>query len=74
MHTGDMKGVDSMLFAQALTLQATFRTRLRRAVLNAGEYMSATDAYLRLALKAQGQCRATLETLARIKNRALSLS
>jgi hypothetical protein len=33
-----------------------------------GEYMDATETYLRLALKAQGQCRATLETLAVIKN------
>jgi hypothetical protein len=33
-----------------------------------GEYMNAAETYLRLALKAQGQCRATLETLAVIKN------
>ncbi len=30
--------------------------------------MNAAELYLRLALKAQGQCRATLETLAVIKN------
>jgi hypothetical protein len=36
--------------------------------MNAGEYMDATDRYMRLALKAQSQCRATLETLAEIKN------
>ena len=30
--------------------------------------MNAMDRYLRLALKAQSQCRATLETLATIKN------
>jgi hypothetical protein len=40
----------------------------RRAALNMGEYMYAAETYLRLALKAQGQCRATLETLAVIKN------
>jgi hypothetical protein len=33
-----------------------------------GEYIDAADRYMRLALKAQGQCRATLETLAAIKN------
>lgn len=33
-----------------------------------GEYLNATDTYLRLALKAQAQCRATLQTLAEIKN------
>ena len=68
MHSGDMKGIESMLFAQALTLQATFTALSRRAASNAGEYIGATDTYLRLALKAQGQCRATLETLANIKN------
>ena len=68
MHNGDLKGIESMLFAQALTLQATFTALSRRAAANAGEYMGATDTYLRLAFKAQGQRRATLETLANIKN------
>ena len=40
----------------------------RRAAANMGEYLPATETYLRLALKAQSQCRATLETLAAIKN------
>jgi hypothetical protein len=68
MQRGDMSQVESMLFAQALTLQAAFTTLSRRAAMNTGEFMGATDTYLRLALKAQGQCRATLETLANIKN------
>lgn len=33
-----------------------------------GEYLDASERYLRLALKAQNQCRSTLETLAAIKN------
>jgi hypothetical protein len=33
-----------------------------------GEYVDAADTYMRLALRAQSQCRATLETLAAIKN------
>lgn len=68
MHTGDMRDIESMLFTQSLTLQATFTALSRRAAANLGEHMGATDTYLRLALKAQGQCRATLETLANIKN------
>ena len=68
MHSGDMKCIESMLFTQALTLQATFTALSRRAAANSGEHMGATDTYLRLGLKAQGQCRATLETLANIKN------
>ena len=33
-----------------------------------GEYIGAMESYLRLALKAQAQCRATIETLADMKN------
>jgi len=33
-----------------------------------GEYVDAADTDMRLALRAQSQCRATLETLAAIKN------
>ena len=33
-----------------------------------GEYLEAFEAYLKLALRAQSQCRATLETLAEIKH------
>ncbi len=33
-----------------------------------GEYIQAAETYMRLALKAQAQCRATLEALATIKS------
>lgn len=65
---GDIRSVESMLYGQAMTLQTIFTNLAQRAALNAGEYLNATDTYLRLALKAQAQCRATLETLAEIKN------
>lgn len=68
MQAGDMKRAEAMLFGQAHALQSIFVTLARRAASNMGEYLSATETYLRLALKAQGQCRATLETLATIKN------
>lgn len=32
-----------------------------------GEHLNATETYLRMALKAQAQCRSTLETLAEVK-------
>lgn len=35
-----------------------------------GEYLDAAETYMHLGLKAQSQCRATLETLAKIKNPA----
>lgn len=65
---GDLARAESLLFSQAHTLDGMFNELARRAALNMGEHLSATDTYLRLALKAQGQCRATLETLAVIKN------
>jgi hypothetical protein len=38
--------------------------------MNMGEYLNTAETYMRLALKAQSQCRATIETLALIKNPA----
>ena len=67
-HSGDLKQAETTLTAQAATLDAIFNEMARRAALNVGEYLDATERYMRLALKAQGQCRATLETLAAIKN------
>lgn len=52
--------------AQAVSLNALY-TQLAYRARNA-EYVDSFDRYLRLALKAQGQCRATLETLATMKN------
>ena len=68
IQDGNMKPVEAMLYGQAMALQTIFTNLARRSAMNAGEYMDATDKYMRLALKAQSQCRATLETLAEIKN------
>ncbi|KFL36717.1 hypothetical protein [Arenimonas donghaensis] len=57
-----------MLTAQAHTLDAIFNRLAMRAASNMAEYPAATETYLKLALRAQSQCRATLETLAAIKN------
>jgi hypothetical protein len=59
---------EDMLTAQAAALNAMFLELARRSGANMGEYMQAAETYMRLALKAQAQCRATLETLANIKN------
>jgi len=60
--------VDTMLTSQAAALNAIFVELARRSQANLGEYLNAAERYMRLALKAQSQCRATLETLAAIKN------
>ena len=63
---GDMRPVEAMLYGQAVTLETIFTSLARRAT--SQEYLKQFQAYLGLALKAQAQCRATLEALAEIKN------
>lgn len=55
-----------MLANQATALQSLF-TRLTEKALVA-EYMDHFEAYMRMALRAQSQSRASIETLAAIKN------
>lgn len=64
---GDLSDVEATLTAQAATLDIIFNELARRAALNMGEHLSATETYLRMAFKVQSQCRATLETLAEVK-------
>lgn len=66
VQTGNMKGVEKTLVVQANTLDAIFNNLAMRAANQ--NYIPAMESLLRLALKAQNQCRATLETLATIKN------
>lgn len=65
---GDLGRGEAMLMAQAHTLDAIFNRLIVRAAMNQGEYLTAAETYYRLALKAQSQCRATIESLALIKN------
>ena len=63
---GDLALTSRMLAAQATTLDSMFTELARRTALNMGDYINAAERYGRLALKAQSNCRATLETLARL--------
>lgn len=65
---GGTDQADSLLTAQAVSLNQIFIELARRSALNMGEYPKAAETYLRLALKAQSQCRTTLESLAEIRN------
>jgi hypothetical protein len=67
---GDLKRAEAMLTAQAHTLDSIFNNLARRAI-NA-EYMDSFDRYLKLALRAQSQSRASWEALAAIKNPPLA--
>jgi len=66
--SGETKAVESMLAAQALTLDSVFHKLALQAERNIGQYPKAVDTYLRLGLKAQSPCRATVETLANLKS------
>ena len=67
--SGDTGRMEEMLVTQAHTLDLIFNNLTRRAVANMQEgYVPVAETYLRLALKAQSQCRASIESLAQIKN------
>lgn len=63
---GDMSHVERMLATQAIMLDTLFCNLMGRAGLS--EQVRHLELYLRLALKAQAQARATAESLAILKN------
>lgn len=58
--------LEAMLLNQALTLNASFNQCLRKA--SQAEFINQMEAYGNLAMKAQKACRATVATLAELKN------
>ena len=69
VNRGDMSRPEAMLVAQSHTLDEIFAALARRAQANISEgYSEAGERYMRLAFKAQSQCRTTIETLTEIKN------
>lgn len=63
---GDLAHAEAMLINQASALQSLF-VRLSERAMEQG-HMPNLEGFMRMALRAQSQCRATLETLAAIKN------
>ena len=63
---GDLGGMKALLAAQTVTLNALFTDLAARA--HKWTTIESFERYLRLALKAQSNCRATVETVATIKN------
>lgn len=69
--SNDLEEVERMLISQSVVLNVMFGELSRRSAenLNGGsEYHFAAESYFKMALKAQNQCRMTLETLSNIKN------
>jgi hypothetical protein len=68
LNDGDLSAAVTMLASQAVALNAIFGELARVGQATMFKAPEHADRYLRLAFKAQGQSRATLETLAAIKN------
>jgi hypothetical protein len=63
---GDLDAASRLLVSQAITLDALFTELARIAMANVMSHMDATERYMRLALRAQGNSRTTLEALAKL--------
>jgi hypothetical protein len=69
VQRGELGRAEEMLIAQAHTLDMLFHKLVHRSMANSkGGYLDASEIYMRLALRTQSQCRATLETLSVVKN------
>jgi len=66
VRSGSLGQAESILINQAAALQSLFARLVERGM--ASDSVPGFEANLRMALRAQAQCRATLETLAEIKN------
>ncbi len=66
---GDLAHVERLLSAQLLALNSVFAGLAHRSKSNSqAGYLGAADTYMRLALRAQAQCRQTAQTLFEMKN------
>lgn len=65
-RNGNKSLASDILAAQAVALDTMFTELARRSAANMGQYLDASERYMRLALKAQANCRATLEALAKL--------
>lgn len=66
VNRGDLSQAEAMLMSQATALQSLFARLAERGM--GCDSAPAFEINMRMALRAQNQCRATLETLAAIKN------
>jgi hypothetical protein len=66
VRDGNLGQLEMLLASQIIAMNAIFANLASRA--RQATYLDHFDKYMRLALKAQGQCRATAESLALMKN------
>lgn len=65
-RSGEMGDMVDVLSSQVVAVNAMFARMMGKATENMGHHLEATDRYFRLAMKAQAQTRATVETLAKM--------
>ncbi len=65
---GDLSRLEGMLTSQAHTLDAIFNRCARGAFKNMGKFPEAFERYMRMALRAQSQCRSSIEAIGELKN------
>jgi hypothetical protein len=68
VNAGALAPMEAILVSQVSSLNTIFMALALRAQVNIEQYPQAMERFMRLALKAQSQARATVETLANIKN------
>ena len=66
VNVGDLTRAEGILIAQAHALDNIFTILARRATTQ--QSLQQWEAYMRMGMRAQNQCRMTLETLAAVKN------
>lgn len=68
VKSGDLSRPEEILSAQAGTLDMLFNILADKALRNLGAgYQGASETYLRMAMKAQSQCRTTIEAIGELK-------
>ena len=73
LRDGDLDPAESMLASQAFTLDALFHNLLLRSAMNVRNEFYVVEKLMKLALKAQSQCRTTLDSFASMKKPSAEL-
>jgi hypothetical protein len=68
VNANDLSAAERLLIAQAIALNTVFCELTARSSVLIVESLDRAERCMRLGLKAQSQCRATIETLSHIKN------
>lgn len=67
VSAGNMSLPEEMLLAQAMSLDMIFNHLAQRGADNIGTHLPTVETYMRMALKAQSQCSATLRVLGELR-------